>query len=343
MPIYENQHFVPQSYLRRFSPDKNRKRVHTYDKVLKQSLGLIGIRSVANKPSFYDISLDAIPKNSKRFNMDPHLEEKALQALESQFNEVIEVGIKVANGDEANLDQRIMMSLCIATQLVRTFDYRQHIVEAMERLSEATMDSVLELAKPELASKVRAQAKYSEQAASLLHARYMWNPDFICRIAAVLYHRIWVVGVNDTKIPLYTSDTPVVIQAHKQRKSFVPDPSKGPAFSKAIDLVVESKFPGIEEEGIEVVFPLTPKCALIILENKHFRYLEKNQGKRYSLQPIDVIRLNSLQVLRSNRQVYSVSNDFGLAEKLCNDHPDICEENKDRVKIDKWRWAVGNC
>lgn len=339
MPSYENQHFVPQSYLRRFSPDKNRKRVYVYDKVLGRSLGLVGIRSVANKSFFYDIPLDAIKQG---FNMDPHLEEKALQTLESQFNEVIEVGIKVANGAGANLEQRRMMSLCIAVQLIRTLDYRQHIVEIMERLVEVTMDSVLELAKPELASGVRAKAKYDEQAASLLHAKFMWNPDFVCKIAALLYHRIWVIGVNDTGTPLYTSDTPVVLQAHKQRDSFMPDPSKGPAFSKAIDVVIESRLPNIGDEGVELVFPLSPKCALIILENKHFKYVEKNQGKRYSLQPTDIIRLNSLQVLRSNRQVYYVSDDFSLAEKICSDHPDICSDSKDSVKIEKWRWAATN-
>ncbi|MEK6300385.1 MAG: DUF4238 domain-containing protein [Acidobacteriota bacterium] len=339
MPGYENQHFVPQSYLRRFSPDKNRKRVYVYDKVLGRSLGLIGIRSVANKSFFYDIPLDAIKQG---FSMDPHLEEKALHSLESQFNEVIEVGIRVANGAIANLEHRRMMSLCIAVQLIRTLDYRRHLVEATERSFEAAMDSVLELAKPELALKVRAQAKYDEQAASLLHAKFMWNPDFVCRIAAVLYHRIWVIGVNDTIIPLYTSDTPVVLQAHKQRDSFMPDPSNGPAFIKAIDVVIESRLPGIEDEGVELAFPLSPKCALIILENKHFKYIETNQGKRYSLQPTDIIRLNSLQVLRSSRQVYSVSNDFSLAEKICSDHPDICSESKDSVKIEKWRWVAAN-
>jgi hypothetical protein len=120
----------------------------------------------------------------------------------------------------------------------------------------------------------------------------------------------------------------------------MPDPSKGPAFSKAIDVVVESKLPSIGEEGVELVFPLNPKCALIILENKHFHYLEKNQGKRYSLQPTDIIRLNSLQVMRSHRQIYSVSNDFSLAEKLCSDHPEICSKSKDSVKIEKWRWET---
>ena len=342
MPAYKNQHFVPQSYLRRFSPDEDQKRVYVYDKVMKQSLGLIGIRGVANKSYFYDIPLDVIQNLSQRFNKDPHLEEKALQVLESKFNQVIEVGINVAQGSGADLDQRIWMSLCMAVQLVRTLDYRQQIVGSMERLFEAMMDGVLELAKPELALKLRVQAKYDEKTAALIHAKFMWNPEFISRIATILYHRIWVIGANDTGLPLFTSDTPVVIQAHKQKEIFTPDPKQGPAFSKAIDVVIESKAPGIEGEGTELVFPLNPQCALIILENKYFSYLENKQGRTYSLQPTDVIRLNSLQVVRSNRQLYSVSNDFSLADKLCNDNPDICSENNDRVHVEKWRWAARN-
>lgn len=122
----------------------------------------------------------------------------------------------------------------------------------------------------------------------------------------------------------------------------MPDPNAGPAFGKAIDVVIESKRPGIESEGVELVFPLSPKCALIILESKHFKYVEKSQGKRYSLQPTDIIRLNSLQVLESSRQIYSVSNDFGLVEKLCDDHPDVCSGNQDSIKIEKWRRAAAN-
>ena len=63
MPAYKNQHFVPQSYLRRFSPDEDQKRVYVYDKVMKQSLGLIGIRGVANKSYFYDTPLGVIQKS----------------------------------------------------------------------------------------------------------------------------------------------------------------------------------------------------------------------------------------------------------------------------------------
>jgi hypothetical protein len=339
MPDYKKQHFVPQSYLRRFSPDKGQKRVYVYDKAMKKSHGLLGIRGIANKSYFYDIPPDVIQSLSQNLNKDPHLEEKALQVLEGQFNHVIEVGINVAKGSAADLDQRMWMSLCVAVQLVRTLDYRQQIVGAMERLFEATMDSVLELAKPELASQVRAQAKYDDKTAAQIHAKLMWDPKFISKIAAILYHRIWVIGVNNTGIPLFTSDTPVVIQAHKQKESYTPDPKQGPAFSKAIDLVIESKTPGIEGEGKEVVFPLNPQCALIILENKYFSYLEKNQGKRYLLQPEDVVRLNSLQVVRSNRQLYSVSNDFSLAEKLCSEYPDIGSEDKSRVNIESWRWT----
>ena len=230
MPDYKSQHFVPQSYLRRFSPDENVRRVYAYDKVLGRSLGLVPIRSVAQKSFFYDVPLDAIKHG---FNIDPHLEEKALQALEGQFNEMIEVGIKVAGGMTANLEQRRMMSLCIAVQLIRTLDYRKSLVTAMERLLEAAMDSVLELAKPELASEVRVVANYDEQGASLLHAEFMWNPDFVCKIAAILYHRIWVVGVNATSIPVYTSDTPVVLESHKNKDNFIPDPSKGPALQQS--------------------------------------------------------------------------------------------------------------
>ncbi|HKQ07572.1 MAG TPA: DUF4238 domain-containing protein [Blastocatellia bacterium] len=337
MAQHKRQHYVPQSYLKRFTQDD--KRLYVYDKVLRQSLGLISVKDIAQESYFYDIPLDAIPKDIPGINRDPHLEEEGLKAIDDEFKKIIDVAIGVAKGGGADLKQRAVMSFCLAVQLMRTLDFRNVLVRAMEKLTEATLNSVLELADPKLASQLRVEAKkYDKGGASVLHNHHLWNPENMSRIAKVLYNRIWLLGVNTSPIPLYTSDAPVALWAHKEMEPYTPKPDTGPAFSKAIDMVIESDRPGLETEGVEVYFPLNPHCALIILENEHFKNLQEWQGKRIPLNLAAVEAYNKLQVLESHRQVYSISDDFGLAEKTCAEHPEKCASDRERVKIEFWKW-----
>src|SRR5215217_8860375 len=99
----------------------------------------------------------------------------------------------------------------------------------MEAMGRAFGASALKLAKPELASQVEVDFKFKPESISLLHGKFLWNPEFISQVAAALCNHIWIIGINKTEVPLFTSDNPVVRRAHRQSPPMSP-PKGGPPF-----------------------------------------------------------------------------------------------------------------
>jgi len=48
----------------------------------------------------------------------------------------------------------------------------------------------------------------------------------------------------------------------------------------------------------------------------------------------DVERYNALQVVKSNQYVFCPVDKFELADRLCNEFPQICDANRKRVQVD---------
>ncbi len=332
----KKQHYVAQSYLRRFTSDG--KNLYVFDKITKSTFGPTSVVNVAHENYFYDFHDEAVVRAASAANLDLQSGEKALAVLDGEFNRVIEVAINFAKGatKAPSPEQRMKMSLCAAIQLVRTRGFRDELVENMEQMGCAVGESFLKLAKPELAKEVQVEFKFKQNSISLLHGQFLWNPEFIAKVAATLCNHIWVIGLNETANPLLTSDSPVVRRAHKSEEPFVPAADSGPLYKRAIDIAIESTRPGIESEGVELAFPLSPQCVVIFLERSYFKSFEDKDGGRFALTDSDVDRLNRLQVLQSYRQVYSRSNDFRLAYEVCATQPDASVRQSDRMRVKTW-------
>jgi hypothetical protein len=333
----KKQHYVAQSYLRRFTSDGER--LFVFDKSRKSAFGPTSVVNVAHENYFYDFHDVEVVTAASTANLDPQSAEKALAVLDGEFNRVLEVAINFANGSTKapSPKQRMMMSLCAAIQLTRTRDFRDELVKNMEGMASALGENFLRLSKPELAKQLQVEFKFKQDSISLLHGKFLWNPEFIAHVAAALCNHIWVIGLNETANPLLTSDSPVVRQPHKPEQPFVPPPpDSGPLYGRAIDIAIEPTRPGIESEGVELVFPLSPECVLIFLERSHFRSLEDKDGARFALSDSDVDRLNRLQVLQSYRQIYSRSNDFRFVQEVCATHPAACSRQSERTRVKTW-------
>jgi hypothetical protein len=332
----KKQHYVAQSYLRRFTSDG--KNLYVFDKFAKSSFGPTSVVNVAHENYFYDFHDEEVLTAASAAKLDLQSAEKALAVLDGEFNRVIEVAINFAKGatPAPTPEQRMKMALCAAIQLIRTRDFRDEVVESMEEMGRAVGDSFLKLAKPELASQVEVEFKFKKDSISLLHGKFLWNPEFIGQVAAALCNHIWVIGVNETATPLITSDSPVVRRAHKSEEPFIPRADSGPLYKRAIDIAIESSRPGIESEGVEIIFPLSPDCVLIFLERSYFKTLEDKDGRRFALNDAKVDELNRLQVIQSYRQVYSRSDDFMFAHKVCREHPDACSRQREKTQVRTW-------
>jgi hypothetical protein len=134
------------------------------------------------------------------------------------------------------------------------------------------------------------------------------------RRAEELGNLLWVIGINVTPHPFYTSDHPVVRRAN--------------TFSGPVPMV------GIHDKGIEFIFPLSSRHVLLILERSHFASWRKHDTKAIPLTAEQIEGYNQVQVMRSSQRLYCQKDAFDLARKVCGEHPEICDPNRRRVRVD---------
>ncbi len=95
---------------------------------------------------------------------------------------------------------------------------------------------------------------------------------------------------------------------------------------------------GLNSRGIEVYFPISPRCVLSFACKSRFEELRVKYGARhfdqhieaYSFYPMELKKenanfLNRLQVINSNRFLYKRNSDFSLAEEILKINPHLKE------------------
>lgn len=122
---------------------------------------------------------------------------------------------------------------------------------------------------------------------------------------------IWLLARNDTGQPFYTSDAPVVRHAN--------DPSWAGGM-------------GLASHGIEVVFPLTPRYALVMAERTFFPRLQFLDGKTLMLNPAGVSFYNGLQIIHSRRQVYCSEDKFDQVRDFATKYPHAFDPDRMQVE-----------
>ena len=161
------------------------------------------------------------------------------------------------------------------------------------------------------------------------------KPEHIKYYATLFCNKKWVILVNNTDIPFWTSDNPIA-----RFNPFDLDP-----------------YPnlGLISWGIQIYFPLSSKLCLCMLDPERYSSFKKIEKidqehilsniykvEKVSINIEDIMFLNSLQVKDCYRQIYSKIDDFKLAEKMIEDNPSIKDlENKNEVVIQK-NWKPGS-
>lgn len=235
----KKQHYVPQSYLKRFSIDGSS--VFVFDKFTRRVFRT-NVSNVAVERYFYDFPVET----TDNLDVDVQLVENALAEIDAAYSSTIDSILhKVRRNTGETLLQpshRTSMSYYVALQAMRTREQRTVQTQLMEKTTEAILDKTAEHQRDEY--KIQANADY----VSLLQSLSMFGP-VVQAIASALLEHIWLVGVNQTgQPPPYTSDNPVVRKAHKK------DP---------YDI---RSYAGFGSEGIEIALPITPKHILMLCE-----------------------------------------------------------------------------
>jgi hypothetical protein len=239
--------------------------------------------------------------------LDPQLVEHELGRIESDFAPILdEVVDLISRGKWIEDEHRLKTAHFMAVQALRTAEFRQQLSEIMKKMG-AWLGDQFRLADDNLV------LEFNKDFLPIQQAQMIFSPDMQERLTSTFYEHIWMIGVNSTAQPFYTSDMPVVKRGH------VKDPYKS--------------YQGFGASGIEIAFPITPKYILILCDREAFEGGAIQDGRRMKLGKQDVSYYNSLQVFQSYRQVFCSEEKFDFAEQICREHPEVCDFNRDRVQV----------
>ena len=334
----KNQHYVPQSYLKNFilNPNKNEKQIFVFDKVTQRKF-TNSIKNIAYEKYFYDF-----PEILVSPGEDPQKVENLFSELEGRQHKLLKHIQKKIDFFRMNLiqiliskkvlnqSQKIDLSYVVAFQLFRTKEFRNFLLE-MREVNKPFFDKLIKqeineiitqfpaeysiTLNEESASEIksmlfeRTDDKLSfmyKEGLSAIHSNFMFSSYE--QASQIIRKHIYLIGINDTNKPFFTSDHPVVQYPHLGLN-------------------------GINSPGIEIAFPINSKAILIMKEKSHFYKFAKLDGNFFPLTLNDVDFYNQLQVYGSNRFVFCSEDRFDLVEEICKNNPDVCSSNKTRIQL----------
>lgn len=303
MSKVKTQHYVPRFYLKNFM-DSN-ERIWVYDKKNKSTFNP-SIINVACENFFYDNDeIDLV------FNEEQYLE-KLYSSKEAEFAPFLLEFITKLESDKINVitsDDRETFSNYLVLQIDRTKEHREESIQFYQaiikqlRAKGVTEDQIKEFGFDE--EEINPKELHLE---SILTS-FKMDKTFI----DILKDHIWLVFKNETSQPFYTSDNPIVKKAH------------------IIDKFISNE--GYASPGIEIVFPISSKFILVLCEREYFKKCENLENKKISLSDINFVNYyNSLQVVKSYRQVYAIANSFEIIEELLLKMPNSFNIDRKRVE-----------
>ena len=303
-----NQHTVPQAYLKRFT--NNASQLYVFDKHTKTAFGPTHMRNVGAERDYYNV-----PPPSEITGFDPQIVDKILQASESKFGTLLDEIIESLR-TRITAKQKVQLAFHLALQILRTREFRAGYIEFskifLKDVSEAYLKS----------QDIEADVEVSIEFDAVAHGQMMLGSPLLAQLTSFLSGCIWIFGINETEQPLYTSDNPIVKNNHL--------PSKLRAGN------------GWLSPGIEITFPITTNIILNMHNRKLYevsnftkKLADDLDGNLVKLERENIIYYNSLQVMSSYRQIYSKSQDFELAERICEEYPEICKSDRARWMNEK--------
>jgi hypothetical protein len=279
------QHYVPRFYLEAFASGPDHV-LYVYDKREGRIFPCSPARIGAEK-GFYDLA---------RIDDEyPSALENALSSLESEAASIFHCWRSQLTQDRLIIPavNRRTISQYLSVQMLRTPEQRK-ILQEFHRKAIGPLSSADETAD--------------------LHLGVLWNSGLAQEIADRLATFLWVVAINRSTVPYWTSDHPVLIK-DRESKHWLNGP-------RAFDF------------GVQVVFPLSPIHMLYCMEPEGWASLRRFDG---SISPVSITTYmvqheNSGQVGMSTRWVFSRDSEFTFAHEFCSNNPSIRNIDRDRFE-----------
>lgn len=260
-----------------------------YDK-LSGASRLRNIANVAGAKNFYEIEGVLALGGIERY----------LGTLESGFGPARDKVLAAADIAHLTEEERRVVSYFVATQFVRTEEIRTVVRDMIASIKDS-------LAGENLSDEFRKQIEES-QAESNIRDIHLSLLEMVPWIAGTLMEKKWIVIVNKTVMPFWTSDHPVNLRNEIQ-------PPGAASF-------------GIGLPEIQVYLPLSPTLSLLICDSRYYMY---EPDKFVARDMINIVFQNDWQLRQATQFLFSNKDDFSLARRIIEDVPEIADPARRRV------------
>lgn len=315
MTIAKVQHYVPQFLLRNFGNCK-KDQVWVYDKASNRSFAS-NTKNIASESRFYDFEYQGQPLTLETW----------LSELEGHARSVIRFILEADTLATLSDEQKGILASFLSVQLTRTKTFREEW-NAFPRMLRERFNSASEKVAPgsqaEELIRDLTENQAKEETAKITF-------DAPATYASYFLDKDWVLAATTRKHPFLLSDNPLT------RQNMVDRPHRGNL--------------GLKTPGIEIYFPLSPTRALAmwcptvteLIHRSALSAVVRAESSAAALDPEGVVAMsesllnrtpvqyavdnvenfNSLQVIWSERYVFSHANDFHLAKAMLGEHPNL--------------------
>lgn len=300
MTVSKKHHYVPQSLLRKFSIDDEKKQIYVFDKLQKSSFS----SSIVNAACENNFNILTI--NDEKINFE-HL-------FQENDDKLAELITKINADKHLNgLSNNNKNELCyiVAKQIVRTKMYRTSMLSSAEQLSKTLKDFGID---PSEVSNFNIPSDSDIRKATL---GSLLNTD---QIASALNNKQLILIHRGKNECFWISDNPVVRHnAFPYGEFGLNSPGIEIYFPISSKLVIGFFCPSII---IKLDTALNSKEEYIDKKLYTSMFEGINKGEAISMGETTVTYLNSLQIGSSSRFLYAAENDFSLAERIIDKNPE---------------------
>ncbi len=286
------QHYVPQFYLRQFAQKKRKSyQIKCFDKSDLKSF-TANTNKIACESYFFDP-----PGTNQPI-------EQWLARLERRFAKSYDRLIEHQKLKRLSASDRVGISNFLSVQWVRTREYREHIRDFVTQLKSR-------LEEKNVTDQIRDDLEIWSQDDFIISLQIEGMRENVRKIAPIIRRMKWILLVNNTNMPFWTSDHP-----------FTRYNPVDPPHSYMGNL-------GLLSRGIQILFPLTPKLSLTLCDPLAYGHNPNEMEAEFG----NVVFGNELQVDWSTRYLFSVTDDFSLAKRRIEKYPEAGSTDRQRIQL----------
>lgn len=319
-----NQHFVPKLYLKRFvSPDSSKNQLWGFEKKKKKPF-LTDIGNIGAERYFYNFPLEIVDEENVEI-LDQFLQKHESEA--SPFSDKFEKRLidvlgssnfclEKYNDKVITEQEKFFWSEILSIQALRTPKFREFLkkIKKQAESQNIVQDSIAQESAKQIQENQRkfpdlcqdelqniqnftintalyiVEQLYTDEYIPLQQGKFIIEFN---KLSQMLLKHIWIVGINQTDIPFYTSDHPLATIPYFET--------------------------GYESKGVQILYPVNSSTILILKEKTHFNFDQRKDCKLVNLTEDEVLEYNKAQIYCSDRFIYCQENNFDLARKICQE------------------------